>query len=309
MILGVALSLGCQKKKDDSVVTTVFESGDIVVSNTGTKSVLLFNSNGAFKKTLYAAGATSGETPFGLHYNANTETLMILLDGTVDKVVTVAKSDGTINETFIVDTNLNSATANSVRSIVQLTGGDILIGETSAVERFSYNGFRMTSESASGAWPKTGGVILTTVINQMSRLPDNGHIECSNGSDVIRTYNNAAAQVGSQVSGIAATTDVFGCVADSAGAVYAAFNGTTDTIRKYTDSTLGTVAWSYSNLTLLGNPISLAVLANGNIAAVDATNNWVIEISAAGALVNKLGGATADINNMLSTPNYIYVIP
>lgn len=298
----------CKKKADDSA-SGVFESGDIVISNNLTKSVLLFNSSGVFKKTLYAPGATSGETPFGIHYNSHMETLMILLDGTADKVVSVAKSDGAVNEVFIVDTNLNSATANSVRAITQLTTGDLLIGETSAIERFSYNGFRVTSDSDSGVWPKTGAPILTTVMTQLSPLPDGGAIACSTGSDVIRTYDNTMTQVGSVASGIAATTDVFGCIADNAGGVYAAFNGTTDTIRKYSDDTLGTVDWSYSNTSLLGNPVALAVLSNGNIAALDATFNWVIEISPAGAFVNKLGGATSDINNMLSTPNFIYVIP
>lgn len=317
--LFLVLTIACQKKAiedlkdteetDENATTYHFESGDIIVTNNGTKSVLLFDSKGKYKKNLYTLSATSGFTPQNVYYNVNMETLMIMIDGSTDKVVSIKKSDGSINENFILDANFTSATANTAKAIAQLTTGDIILGELSSLERFSYSGVRITSDSVSGVWPKTGGTVLTTVITQMAALSSGGLLACSSGSDVIRAYNNTLTQIGNAVSGIAATTDVTGCAVDTSGGIYAAFNGTTDTIRKYSNTALTTTAWSYSNTSILPNPVGIAVSSTGTVLAVDATNNWVIEVTADGTSGSPLGGSGSDINSLLSTPISIYVIP
>jgi len=300
----VFLVVSCAKKpSDDSAEASglVFTTGDIVVSNAGSDAVLLFDSAGKFKRVLVSLDTTSGEAVTGLVLNKVTRQMLVAVDG-VDRVLAVGQDDGEVSS-FIINANL----IGNLRGITQLVNGDILVVETSNVERFSSVGARRVSDvtDGSGTWPKS----LQATASAVSARADGGFVHCSTGADVVRTYGADAVQIASVASDIAATTDVSSCISAPAdAAVYAMFSGTTDTLRKLDPVTLATT-WSYSNLTHLSTPTGLAVRANGNVLALDSVFNHVVEISAAGTLVGILEGSDVDIDDMLSSPQFIYVIP
>lgn len=300
------IAIACKKppKNDgDSDSDAKFSSGDIIIANTGTRSVLVFDEDGKYKSTLFEISSTSGFTPNSLLYLPETEEILIALDGTSDELIAIDK-EGERRSFFLNTTLLNG----TIRAMALLTGGDILVGETNAIERFRSDGLNLSAanDGLSGVWPKAN---VQTAISGMSRMPNNGFVACSTTSDVVRTYDNTFAQVGSAASGIAGTTDVVACQGQSDGSVIAAFLGTTDTIRKYSAADLSATAWSFSNIPSLAAPSALAIRANGNILVTDSVFNYVVELSSSGSLLGVLQGADVDIDNMLATPNSIIVVP
>lgn len=284
---------GCNSSSDSPVTFTnyLIEPGDLVVTNSGNKTVVLLDENGTYKATLL--DLAQAETPTGIAFNSTSKELLITVDGTADRVIGISAYNGTRSD-FINDIANLSGT---LYGITQLTQGDIVIAETSAIERYSSSGDRVTS----GGWPKTGGVIMTT-LSQFTALSDGSFLACASGTDQARIYSNTGTQVAtSGVSGIAGTTDMFGCTVLADGTFAVAWNGTTDTIQ-FRASNLTTVTASYTNSTLLANPRGIAQKANGNIVVVDQTANHIVEITTAGALVNTYGDA-------INTPISIFVVP
>lgn len=299
ILLCLAMTISCVKKlKGDE---GAINSGDIIVSNAGSDAVLLFDSEGKFKKVLFSLDTATGEAVTGITLNYVTDQILIAVDG-VDRIVAVDRDDLEVHD-FIVNVQLTG----TIRGITQLATGDILVTETSNVERFDSLGNRLINDAVtgSGVWPKA----LQTTVSDISAKGNGGFVHCSTGTDVVRTYNAAGTQVASVVSGIAATTDVIACVSDSTDtAVYAAFSGTTDTVRKLDPTSLATV-WSFSNLTYLSTPAGMAVTNDGHILVLDSALNHVVKISDSGNFVGVMQGSDVDIDDMLSSPQFIYVMP
>lgn len=262
-------------------------SGDLVVSNSGSDAVLVLDAAGNYKSVAYNV-VNSAESVYGLHWNATTNELLIAVDG-ADRVVAVSAADCKSRD-VILDGNLSG----NLRGLTRLASGDLLIVETSAIERFSWSGIRVTS----GAWPKT----LQTNSSGISAIPSGGFVLCSTGADVVRTYDDAGTQVATKTSGIAATTDAADCKVLADGSIATVWSGTTDTLAIY-PSNLGTEIMTFSDLGVLSTPGGMAQRSNGNILVLDRVLNWIVEISPLGALVGTLG------DTVLSTPEYILVIP
>jgi hypothetical protein len=293
------MNLGCdQKKKVDELLKTeagLVTSGDIVVSSAGTRDVKVFSSLGLYKATILDLDPTTGQVPFGLSYNSTTREIFIAVDGPTNRAIKAYRLDtGTLR-----DFSLSPALNSSLRGLSHLPSGDLLmvIQGGNRVERIDgING----SQVQVGGWPKA----LQTTGTGVHTRADGSFVHCSVGSDVVRTYDPAGNQTATVASGLVNTTDVMDCKFDENGNVYAAFNGTTDTIRKMTN-TLATT-WSYSNIVLLPNPTALAVRTDGRVLAVDASLNYVVEILADGSAASVLG---YDADNMISNPTAILVVP
>ncbi len=270
----------------DSEDEICIESGDIVVTNSGSDALVVFNSDGTYKSTpFFVLSAT--ESLYGISWSSVTGEILIVVDG-VDRVVALNPTDCTTRN-IIIEANLTG----TVRGITQLTNGDILISETSNIERFGSNGNRVTS-----GWP----LAAQTLATGLSALSNGGFVHCSTTTDVVRTYTNAGVQVATRSSGIAATTDAMDCFTMFDGSIATTWSGTTDTVSIY-NSSLAPVA-SYSNTAFLGAPGGIAQRSNGgNLLVVDRVFNLVVEITTAGAFVGTFG------SGLLSTPENILVIP
>lgn len=301
VVVGLSACSPESKKKVTVIVpsttpeTLEISSGDILVSSSTSRDVKLFSTYGVYKATVLDLDNTTGQVPYGITYNTLTQEILVAVDSTTSRTIKA------INKTtFAVrDFSASPALNNTLRGLAMLASGELLavIAGGNRVEKL--NGITGTQITA-GAWPKslqTGGV-------GVSARSDGTFTHCSSTADVVRLYDAAGTQTATAASGIAATTDVLGCTTDSSGNVYATFNGTTDTIRKY-DPTL-TPVWSYSNTVLLPNPTGLAVRTNGNVLVLDQTYNYILEVAADGSNATMLG---ADTDNMLSTPQFILVVP
>lgn len=247
----------------------------IVVANATGKSVTLFDPQFRFVRDLLLFQKTSADAPWGLALRNETE-LLVSVEG-VDRIMSTDLDLGAASaRDLIVDTTYTGA---PVRGLAILNSGDILACEGNTVERYTSSGNRVTT----GGWPRT----LQTTGTQLSPLPNGGFIHCSIGTNVVRAYDASGTQTATVASGIAGTATVAGCAVGPSGQVVASYYGTTDTIRMYSSASLTTVLWSFSDLTMLGNPSAIGIRANGNVVVIDATSNLIVELNGStGAFVN-----------------------
>lgn len=299
----LTLNLACQPNEKETVATTevlnttMIASGDIIITNQASDSALLFNSAGVFKEVLFELPTVDGEALTGISENTLTGEILIAVDGTPDRVIAINKTDLTTREYIKNIANFSG----NIRGVAYLTSGETLAVETSNVEKFDTMGYRVTL----GGWPKA----LQTTATGLDAMPNAGFVLCSTGTDAVRTYDADGTQLATATSGIASTTDAANCRSTPDGGVVVSWSGTTDTIKKYS-SDLNTTIWSYSNTSVLANPTGVAARANGNILVLDSVLNHVVEIRFDGSIATGtiLKGADIDIDNMLSSPQFIYVV-
>jgi hypothetical protein len=293
-ILMLIILVGCNPKEEIPVTYTknIMEPGDLVVTNggaNGNKSVVLLDSEGNFKRTLL--DLSQAESPMDLAFDTIAQELLITIDGLPDRVMSISAYNG--SKANQIDDSLNLT--GTLYGIGILPNGDVIISEGSAIERYNSNGVRVVANG----WPKTA---LMTSMNQISVLPSGNFLTCASTTDQARIYNDSGTQLfTTTTSGVAATTDLFGCIVLQDGSIALAWNGTTDTIQIRT-SNLATTSYSYSNTTVLPNPRGMAQRANGNILIVDQTNNYLVEIDIQGNLVGIIG-------ENINSPVSVFVIP
>lgn len=288
VLLAIAIgAASCAPREDDESSATCWESGDILVSNSGSDAVIALNSDGSYRGIVYNVVNTS-ETVYGISFSPSSGELLVAVDGT-DRVMAISKADCS-SRIAIADVNLTG----TIRGITELASGDILVAETSNVERFRSTGTRVTT----GGWPRA----LQTGATGLSSIAAGGFVHCSSTLDVVRTYDDAGVQVATRSSGIAGTTDAMDCLKLSDGSVAIAWSGTTDTV-SIVSADLVTQSASYSDTNVLANPGGLAELANGNLVIADRLNHYLVEITRAGTFVNVLG------DGVLNTPEYLAVAP
>ncbi len=260
----------------DPEVSVVSYSGYVLVANTATRTVVMYNSSFAESSARVLKQYPVSNAPASLAYY-DSENVLVAVDGTPDRVDLINLTTGATTTGFILDsTNLTG----TMKGIARLTGGDIIVSDAAAgahLERFSVSG--STAVRYTVGWPMT----LLNTIQMAYPLTSNTFLACAAGtSDVVRTYSNVGVQIlsasaTSPVPSLGAAHDVTGCVVNSSGQIAVAYNGATDTIRLY-DSALSATVWSYSDLAILPAPVSLGVRPGKNLLAVDASN-VVVEIN------------------------------
>lgn len=296
-IFVMTLFFGC--KKEDAIPTKsnqtyLVRPGDIVVVNGTSRSLILLDANGGYKTVLFDLDNIA-ESIYNVAFKKDTKEIIFTVNGSA-RVGAVSVVDGSYR-TLISDANLTGA----LKGLTQLVNGDILVAEVNNVERFTTNGVRRTSVSGV-TWPNTLGGTSTTA-EQLSATEDGGFVVCSSGSDNVKRYTENAVIVGAAVvSGIAATTDAFGCIELADGKIAMAFSGTTDTIRTVSAAMTG-IATLYSDIAVLASPRTLTQSLNGNILVVDSVYNQIVEITTTGIFVRTLGGS------ILGAPNAVFSVP
>lgn len=306
-ILIAMLSTNCQPKKDANGDNNAIASGDIVISNSGSKALLLFDSSGAFKQVLGSLDNSSNGVFQGIRYNSVTGQLLAVIDGTADSVRAFDMESGSDVGDFISNSNLTG----NLRGITQLTGGDLLIVESNNVERFSSAGERRTLVN-SVVWPKA----LHNTANGIVATSD-GFILCSNGTsgitDRVTKYdsdgaNGVDATASSPGTALTGTTGVTGCAVGPDGSIYAAFIGSPNSyVRKYS-ADLTTEIWTHTSPMFL-NPTDLAIRSDGSVLVLNSVMNHVVQINADGSDSHVLRGSNVDLDDLLSTPQFIYIVP
>mgnify|MGYP001038561457 CR=1 FL=1 len=282
------LLLSCNQEPIPTTSSFVVTPGDIVVSNITNDSVIVYSSDGTFKRVLYDV-QNNAEVPYGVGWKHDTLEVMVAVDGS-DRVMGISAIDGS-TRTIIQSASLSG----SIRGVTQLEDGSILVAESNSIEKFTTDGIRVTD-----GFPLNGGI--NNVENVFAKT-DGGFVVCARGGDVVRTYQADGTMDDSTASGIASTTDGYGCTELDDGNIVTAWSGSTDTISFY-DSGLVDAGYSFNDSSTLPNPRGVAQLENGNIVAADATYHHLVEIdSTTGDFVGILASSG------LSTPNQIIVIP
>lgn len=277
----------------------LIQTGDILISNAGTDSIILLNSEGTFKANLVDISDTTiimGALSFD---SANDQILFSYDSATaaLDSVRSMSLFDGKVTPNYILNSNL---TATGMTGTARLTNGELLVLEgTNTAEKFLSTGAR------SGA-PFIA--TLTTNVADISALASGGFVTCSSGTaNTVRSYNSAGVVQATATSAVPAPSmgslmAATGCVQDvTTGNIAVAYNGANDGVRMY-NSTLATIIWTYQNSNYLSNPGKLSIRPNGNVLVLDLTANHIVEIDSNGAFVQI-------INAPLTTPNSILVVP
>jgi len=272
-------------------VVNFMESGDLVVTNNTSDVALLLDSGGGYKGVVKNL-LNNSETVYGVSWIAATEEVALSIDGS-DRIIAIKTSDGS-ERTVISDAALSGA----LRGITQLSSSkDYLIIESNNIERYSFDGFRVT-----GGWP------LTNLVNsprQISDLSTGGFLLCAAGSgEKVSVYDDSGSEIFTTTSGIPNTRDATGCAELADGRIAVSWSGTTDTVAIYSaDLSMLEASYTGGAGSVLQNPYGIAQRSNGNLLIADSSLHHIVEIDLTGSFV----GVLAD--TVLSTPRHILVIP
>ncbi len=227
------------------------------------------------------------DTARGVVLLEDTNELAVALDGR-DRVIAISPIDGSTRD-LIVDGQLNGV----IRSITQLDDGDILVIETSNIERFSKEGLRRTA-----GWP-----ISLPSGTQIRDLRDNSgdFIACAGGTtDQARIYDIDGNQL--HATSGPPGHDARGCEQLLDGRLVVAWAGAADQLIVY-DSDFSNPQVIVSNLDIgiMPNPNSIAISREGNILVADTSRNNVIEFDTNGNFIQSFGS--------FSNSQDIYIVP
>lgn len=285
-------------------------SGYLVVASSGNKSVNLYDPEFRFVRNLVNLVGT--EVPASLATYDSQSILLAIEGGTSypDRIVRLDLGASNSLENYIFDpTNF---TGTSIKGVARLAGGAVIASDSSTIanqmERYEEDIEGLARRFTLG-WPQA----LQATTTMIYPGPTGNFVQCSGGSsDLVRTYANsggAAAFTGSasatSAPSLGSAHDVNGCVFDSNGRVAALFNGTNDSLRVYSDATLSSVVWTFTNASRFTNPQSLAVRPNGNflVAEFVTPRDYIVEIDSSGNYVS-----TSSLDST-STITAILVIP
>lgn len=272
-------------------------SGFIIVANNTTRNVVLLDPNGNYVRDLLVLDRAGSEVPWGLGMY-DSQNVMITVEG-VDRVMIANLATGQ-NASFITNVNLTG----TMRGITRLSGGDILVSDTNGVERFT--GDLAPTRITSGGWPK---VLLNTGRTLAKYTGSNEFLHCGAGtSDRVDIFSNsgislANASATSPLPSLGAAHDGSACAVGPSGQVAVAWNGASDAIRVYSNSSLSTISYTYQNATTLTNPTAVAFRPNGNLLTADSTSNLMFELDPTGTLVQTFQ------TSQIVVPNQILVVP
>lgn len=285
------LIISCSPKDTFSRDGALMSPGDIVVSNQTSDSALLLDKDGNLKKIIYNA-ANNLEQIFGVNWNNQTNEVLLTINGSPDRVLAVSAYDGSIREA-VRHPQLNG----NIYGVAADSNGDFLVIETSRIEKFTANNSRVNN----GTFP-TGNIL--TASTQINMLSTGDFVLCGTTTDRVRIYNSSAVQQAEAQSGVAGTTNAYGCAESSNGNIISTWDGTTDTVIVF-NSDLSSQLFTYSDTNYIGAPRGVTVKANGNILVTDNTYEWIVELDDEANFIRTLGSGI--LNNpwqLIEIPEY-----
>lgn len=269
LITFCCLLSGCEVSTESPLSTTSSDgaiaiTGDIVVTSSVSDAALLLDRNGNFKRVLFNVD-NNLESIFGLHWDKRTNEILIAVNGAPDRIVAISAVTGE-QRIAVRSTSLNG----NIFDVAVAANGDFLVIESNNIERFTSSGTRVND----GDYPR---INFMSVPRQLESLSTGDYMACSTTTDRVRIYNDAGVQQFETASGIAGTTNAFGCVELPNGNIAVNWEGSTDTVIIY-DSTLATEIARFNDPGLLNAGRGLGVKANGNILVADAGFDQIIEL-------------------------------
>lgn len=270
-------------------------AGDILVSSSILDSVLQFDKDGNYKRVLWRT-VLATETIAGLGWMHTTNELLITVDGTPDRVVAVSVIDG--GERVLV--NNTNITGNMRTSTQLLNSRDIIISETTSLERTDQDGNRLTY----AGWPHTNVAIITNS-QDITALQDGGFAVASSTLGVrLFPDTTTAIAASATVAAPAGTTAAYGVRELSNGTFLVSWDGAaTDYISLYSSSLTLDRHVMINNQAVLAAPRGVDIKKNGNFLVADNTFDYVLEITPSGTVVQRIG------LGFLDAPYHVLVVP
>lgn len=271
--------------------SAVVAPGDIIVSNYGSASIVVLNSDGIFKSILLQLLSTSSGRLNGVGWSSVHNEILVAVDGSPDQIIAISAETGNQRK---IDT---SGLGGNIRQIASLSGGDIIVVESNNLERYTPSGIHVTS----GNWPLSG---LQTNIEGLRVTSAGNILMCSRGSDIVGIYDESGNVVaGTKASGVAGTTDCYGTTELGNGDIAVAWSGSTDTIAVYS-SDLSTTVGTFSDTSKITNPRAMRSSLDGTqFYLLDSYYNNIHIFDNDGTYIKKI------LPGVLSTPNDIMVVP
>jgi hypothetical protein len=270
------------------------ERGDVVVVSFNTDSLVVFNSAGDFKSVLYQL-TLAADTISGIAWLADTNEVLVSIDGTPDRVEAVSVLTGQAR-TFYANTTFLTGT---ISGITQLkNSSDVLVSEGATIERFSANGVR---ETWAGAWPSS--VHANSI--QLFALSTGSWLSCTTAAGV-RVFPDSTSvfAAAATVTGPAGALASNGCAELADGSILVGWSGAAaDYLYKYTAGLTAPVALIDNVQSTLTDPRGIAVSETDDIYLVDGTANKVIRMDASGNILRQFG------TSVLNAPRHILVVP
>ena len=278
-------------EETSSSESSFIKPGDVVVTSIVSDSAILLDSDGNFKSLIYNP-ANNLEQVSGVSWNAQTNEVILAINGSPDRVMAISAVTGDAREA-VVHSQLNG----NVYGVTSNSDGDYLVVESNNLEKFTANGSRIND----GNFPV---VSIQTNPAQINTLSNDGFLLCSYGSDVVRTYDSNATQINSTSSGIGGTTNGYGCNVLPNGNIVTSWDGTSDSVVIF-DSTLSTALYTFNDSSYMTAPRGVGVKRNGNILVGDAGFDWIIELDSTGNFVSIFSmGLFNDPWQILVIPNF-----
>lgn len=269
----------------------VVNGGDLVVTNYSGDSAILLDSDGNFKKMLYNV-ENNQEQVIGVNWNDSTNEIILSINGTPDRIVSVSPLDG-----VAVDTIVSNQFSGNPFGLMVDPSGDFLLIESHKIEKFTANGVRIND----GTFPT--GTLMTSLAQIYPRAAG-GFVTCAYTTDKVATFDESATLIDDKSSGIGGTTNAYGCHETADGDIVTAWEGSTDTIALYNDDFSTTIA-TYNDSLYLSSPRGVEVKANGNILVTDVGYHYLIELDSNLQFVRTLGGGVLNYPwQVLEIPEY-----
>lgn len=289
--LSLLLVSACLLQEDPKPTSSnlLVQTGDLVVVSFTNDTLVVFDSKGNLKRTLYTL-ANTAESITGITWLSSSNEILISIDGGTDRIEAISIIDGT-SRYFYLNTTYYTGTLLGIGEI----NGDIVANETATLERFNSNGIRKTGTAWPGAVPS---------VQKAMTLANGDWLSCSSTAGLrvnpdSMTSIAATSSLASQ-GGIAAS---WGCGQLSNGRIVASWNGASDYVYSYNETLADPVALVDNVASTLSDPRGVGIGPDDEIYVADATGNKIVQLDADGEVIRVFG------TNVLQGPRHVLVVP
>jgi hypothetical protein len=249
-------------------------AGAAVTMSTPSQTIARYKIDGTFKSVIRDYTLSAGDTPVAMA-DYNSTQLMVLVENTAGRRIELVKKDGSGNTTFITNA---TALSGIVRDLLIAPDGGILVSKSTAVEKFSSSGARITIAGNPYINAPAGAcATATTLIPHMAIGPSDSifmlHAAASpnNQIDIINSAGYAAgADCLGALDGPTATHYPTAILYHSSGKMLVSYGnnvGPIHQIYSYTASStsLTLPVQAYNNSSVMQGPSHMVELANGDV--------------------------------------------
>jgi hypothetical protein len=286
----------------NQAVTTTSYSGYIAASGNAVNLVALFNTTGAYVKTLRDLSNPGSDAPYGLVPSTVEGQLFVAVSG-VSRIESINLSTAA-NTITVLNSNIS---ANSIQGVALDASGNILVIKTGAftVEKFTPSGFRVNAPFI----PITVGGCTISGPRNIANL-GNGTFAVTNlFNSQVNIYNNDGTCNGVAGAAPISANAPYAIALDSVHSKMILASNTTSAIMA-ANLDGSSPAIIYQNTTYIQNPTTVAVDATGNIYVGSTGQNTIEKLTFDGTIATRAALVPfIQANAYVRSPTGLAIIP